>query len=195
MTALAIPTIPALNAGHVVTLSEMQQLCSAANFLLSPPMTMVLDETGAQAIGLIGSPTTITFTNDLKDVDGAWSSGSPSRLTIQTPGWYKVRYVVNCLQVGSASPYCTYLTSTTGSNNPAGAGVVSSKYWGGYSVGIAGDHCYPGAAGIWPAYLYSGDYLQLFVYGNATGSSTSNAGPAGGTTNGSFLEIEYVSTV
>lgn len=193
MTALAVPSVPRLDAGHVVQQSELTQLCSAASFLLAPPMTKVLDETGGAAIATTAS--LVNFTNALYDVDGAWAAGNPGRLTIQTPGWYKVRYAVNCLPAGSnQAPFVTHMTSTTGSNNPAGSGVVSSHYWGGYADGFSGAHCYPGAAGLWPAYLYSGDYLQLYVSAQTTGASTSNAGATGGTLNGSYLSIEYVST-
>lgn len=196
MAALAIPTIPPLYTGHVVTAAEATQLCSAASFLLAPPMTMILDETGGQAISVQATPTLVTFTNVLKDVDGAWNAGAPDRLTIQTAGWYKVRHAVNCVPAATGqAPFVTYLTSTTGANAPLGSGIVSGKYWGGYADGASSVRSYPGSAGIWPLYLYSGDFIQVHVYAQATGASTSATDPSSAALGGSFLSIEYVSTV
>ena len=195
MTALAIPSVPPLPAGHVVQLADLQALASAASFLLAPPMTKALDETGGQTIGT--SSTTINFTNNPIDIDGAWTAGNPSRFTIQTPGWYKIRYAISLDNIGGVGPFVSWVKSTTGANNPAGAGVVSSPFWSGYSPSTAsGANVFLGAAGLWPFYLYTGDYLQVSCFGAASGAVTNIADPAGGSPfGGSWFSIEYKSVM
>jgi len=196
MTALTIPSIPQLPAGYVVQLADLQALASAASFLLAPPMTKVSDQTGGQTVGATGSATTVQFDTALIDVDGAYSSANKGRLTIQTPGWYKIRYCVSVLTSSSGQgPFQTYVSSKTGPNNPAGSGISSGEFWAGYSNTTASAaHCFPGAAGLWPQYLYSGDYLQVAVFGQASGATTSITDPSGGSPyGGSWFSIEYVS--
>lgn len=192
VSGLTIPVIPSLPAGHVVQLSELQALASAASFLLGKPATEIADEVGGQAITTSYNP--VTFSQAIFDVDGMWNVSFPSRLTIQTPGWFKLRYIVNTGTVANALN--TYVTSTSGSNNPGGAGVTSAPYWAGYceNPGGAGLYTYAGASGVWPFFLYAGDYLQVSVTSGAAGSSTATGAPGTATEGFSRFSLEYVST-
>jgi hypothetical protein len=186
---MTIPTIPSLQAGQVVQLSDLQNLASAATFALTKPMTKVRDNTGGAAIGT--SFAAVSFTAAVFDTDGMWASGNPTRLTIQTPGWYTVRYGIN---VGATSgSYSACVASTAGANNVLTAGTVSSNYWGSYGVGNSSLNTWIRSAGDWPFYLYIGDYLQVYVQADATGGSTGTAAPGGATTGGSYFSLELVS--
>lgn len=190
MSGTTIPTVPVLPAGYVGQLSDMTALTACCNFLLSKPVCRIIDNTGGQAIGT--GATAVNFSVASFDPDGIWSVSTPSRLTIQTPGWYKARYGVNGT-VGSG-PYTGWLTSTTGANNPLGSGVNGGPFWASYSDTATGVTGWAAAGGLWPAYLYAGDYIQVQITCQATGSSTGTTGPAGETLGGSYVSLEYVST-
>lgn len=186
---MTIPTIPVLSAGYVVQLADLQNLSAAATFALGKPMSSVIDNTGGMAITT--SFLAVSFTAEVFDPDNMWIAGSPKRLTVQTPGWYKVRYGINMGTVGGV--YNTGVGSTTGSNNPLGAGVNSAKYWAGYCDEAAASVGWATATGDWPFYLYQGDFLQVFVQAAATGSSTGTTAPGSATHGGSYFGAELVS--
>jgi hypothetical protein len=186
---MTIPTIPSLAAGYVVQLADLQNLAAAETFALNKPMTSIIDNTGGQAITTTFAA--VTFTTVVFDLDGMWVGGSPKRLTIQTPGWYKVRYGVNVGTVGGV--FSTAVNSTTGSNNPLGSGVVSAKYWAGYSSPPAALVGWAAASGDWPFYLYQGDFLQVFIQAAAAGGSTGTTAPTGFAQGGSYFSLEMVS--
>ena len=187
---MTIPTIPNLPAGYVVQLADLQNLAAAATFALAKPMTMVIDNTGGAAITT--SFAAVGFTTVVFDTDSMWNAGSVKRLTVQTPGWYKVRYGVNMGTNGGV--YNTAVGSTTGSNNPSGSGVLSAKYWAGYCDEAAASVGWATASGDWPFYLYQGDFLQVFVEAAATGSSTGITAPNAAGNGGSYFGLELVST-
>ena len=177
---MTLPTLPALPAGYVATAADMNNLAYCATFALTKPITLAYDSAGSQSL----STATVMSWGAVKyDTDGMWSSGTPNRLTVQTSGWYKIRYnvVSTIASTGGGNTYCT---STTGSNNPAGSGVTSSQCWPGYSDVFTTSGGGAGASGIWPFYLYQGDYVQVFW----TGSTVTT------TQNLSFFSLEFAST-
>jgi hypothetical protein len=189
MSGMVIPAIPSLPAGYVVQLSDLQNLSYAATFVLTKPMTKIIDNTGGQAITT--SFLAVNFTTAVFDLDGMWLGGFPQRLTIQTPGWYKLSYGVNMGTNGGV--YNTAVGSTTGANNPQGAGVASAKYWAGVCDELSGVIGWATASGDWPFYLYQGDYLRVFVQAASTGSSTGTTAPVSSTNGGSYFSLELVS--
>lgn len=190
---MAIPTIPSLPAGHVVTLAEMQELAYAATFLLTKPIALIEQVANPQAINTsFGQLSNFSLAGVIYDTDTMWAVGTPGRLTINTPGWYKVRYAVNVGTNGGT--FNTAIKSTTGSNNPQGSGVVSPMYWGAYTVQPASTFpVYCGAQGVWPQYLYAGDWIQIYMKAAASGSSTGLTAPGSGTNGGSWFSAEFVS--
>lgn len=179
--ALTIPTIPTLPAGAVVTAADLNNCRACVSFLLAKPMCRVQDTTGGQSIGIV-TYTNVSFNVESFDTDGMFSAPD-NKITVQTPGWYKIRYGV-VATIGT-TVLNTEVRHTTGANNPQGAGVVSAAFWGGY--GIIQTTGAAGSSGLWPFYLYAGDFVQVSVIGSGTGSTT-------GTTNtGSFFSMEYVS--
>src|SRR5216684_6734082 len=94
---MTIPTVPYMPAGYVVQPSDMNALAACATFLLTKPVARIHDVTGSQAMdGSADIPAVvINFTTVDIDTDGMWAAIHPERLTIQTQGFYKVRYGVN----------------------------------------------------------------------------------------------------
>ena len=176
-------------AGYVAQLADLQNLAYAATFALTKPMTKVIDNTGGQAITT--SFAAVQFSAAVFDLDGMWLGGSPKRLTVQTPGWYKVSYGINVGTVGGV--FNTAVGSTTGANNPLGSGVASAKYWAGYCDEAASNVGWATATGDWPFYLYQGDFVQVFVQAAAAGASTGTTAPGGLSNGGSYFSLELVS--
>jgi len=182
---LTIPAVPDLPAGHVVTADEMNQLSSAATFLLGKPVVHVHDGTGGYAFA---SPMLCWDTKDF-DTDGMWSSGNKDRLTVQTPGWYK--FWAGLTTNGNGSSVEFFMRSTTGSNNPQGSGVNSTSNWEAAVVASAASpFTSMTVAGIWPYYLYAGDFLTVrasTVSGAAANTYITGVSP-------SYFAMEWVSS-
>lgn len=188
---MTIPTIPFLPAGYVVQLADLQNLAAAATFALTKPAVYAVDNTGGMAIPTVFG-TFVGFTTTFINTDAMWIAGSPKRFTINTPGWYKISYGVNVGAVGGV--FNTAVRSTSGTNNPQGAGVNSAYQWMGYTDVAASSVGYATATGDWPFYLYAGDFLQVTVQAAAAGASTSTTPViAGGNNAGSFFCAELVS--
>lgn len=179
--AMVLPTLPSLPAGYIVQQPDMNDLAYCCTFLLGKPISSVYDSAGSQALST--SAVAISWGSINFDPDGMWSSGAKTQLTIQTPGWYKIRY--NIYASGAGSTLQTYAVSTTGANNPAGSGQTSADCWPSYceTVSSPGGGC--GASGVWPFYLYAGDYIQVYAIAGATGGST--------VAGASALSLEFVS--
>jgi hypothetical protein len=185
--AMTLPTLPNMPAGYVATAADMNNLAYACTFLLTKPVASVQDTNNTQVF-TSSPPVALPFNTKNYDTDGMWSSGANNKLTIQTPGWYKFRYTVFATTAGGVTDaFGTYLESTTGANNPAGAGVVSSDHWHGYTDVFSSSGGAAGASGIWPFYLYAGDFLQLFALGLAAALNYTLSNSQ------SYFQLEYVS--
>jgi hypothetical protein len=181
--AMTVPSVPSIPAGVIATSAQMNQLSACCTFILGKPVARVVATTGSRAIAT--TATAIQFDSASFDPDGMWNVSNPTQLTIQTPGWYKVRYSV---VAANTVIFNTYVTSTTGTNNPAGSGITSAKHLPGYGngggaglSGVAG-----GASGMWPFYLYALDFLTV-------GAMASSAGVTSVSPFGSSFALEYVS--
>lgn len=190
---MVIPTIPTMPAGYIATGTDMNNLAYCCTFLSTMPIARVRDAAGGQSLSTSsGSPTQISFATKDIDTDGMWSAGSPTFLTVQTPGWYKFRYSVAVGTGGSVRVNC-HMRSTSGANNPGGAGNNSAALWGAYTYAAASSNNeYAGAAGVWPFYLYSGDQLAVRAYTDNAVSTVTTA-PSSGNNGGSFFSLEMVS--
>jgi hypothetical protein len=175
---MTIPVIPKLPAGYVVQQADMANLAYACQFLLYKPISRVHQATAGQSLSAGG--TIILWDTVDFDPDGMWSTANKDRLTIQTPGFYRVRYMV---ATGGVSANA-YAQCTTGPNNPAGSGNAS-PYWPSYGYGNG--TALLGAAGDIPQYLYPGDYIRVECVPNSSGNSTSTYYEQ------SYLSLELVS--
>jgi hypothetical protein len=184
---MTIPTVPVMPAGYIATAADMNNLAYAAQFLLTKPITRVVDTAGSQAVTT--AFVQVTFSSASFDTDGMWNSGTPTRLTVQTPGFYKIDY---CIQAAVASGTSinmnTQATVVTGANNPAGAGIATIVYAGYGSGSAAGGLRAAGhSSGVLPFYMYALDYVTVSVVAQLTGSTLSaSAFP-------SYMLLEFVS--
>jgi hypothetical protein len=191
-----LPTIPTLSpnvgngalssgAGYVVTVADMNNMAACASFALAKPVCRV-HATSTQAITSTTLPgTPVNYQAVDQDPDGMYSGSNPGRLTIQTPGFYKARYMCNAGSFGVNAG----IQITTGPNNPAGAGNTvpsnGSGSWPSYTLGTTDGACSGG--GILQTYLFAGDYVQACLVRPA-GSMTTAI-----TDVGSWLSLEWVS--
>lgn len=183
--SMTVPVVTPMAAGYTVQSSDMNNLAAACSFLLGKPCAQVVATTARSGIPATSGGAATEFDSASFDTDGMWNSNAPRRLTVQTPGYYKVRYTVVTENV---NVFQTWMESTAGPNNPAGSGVTSGPQLPGYGVGQSGlPSTGSGCAGIWPFYLYPGDYLQVFVFASAPTSW--EVSPVG-----SEFSLEYVST-
>ena len=161
-------------AGYIATAADFNNLAYATQFALTRPMARVHDTAGGQAVS--NTSIAVTFGGVDFDPDGMWSSGANTRLTVQTPGFYKLDYFVSLTSGGTTQNTVTFCKVTTGSNNPAGSGLTSQA-WAGYGSGSAGGSRVGGrASGILPSFMYALDFVQVFVLAQSTGQSTSISG-------------------
>jgi hypothetical protein len=175
----ALPALTPVPAGYIVTAADLNNMAYACTFLMNKPIARVHDATGGQTIAAAGNTAIIFDTKDF-DTDGMWSSSTPTQLTIQTPGYYHVRFMVNQAPATATA----WVLVTTGANNPAGQGITNI-YYDGYVIAVSNiGAC--GAAGVLPQYLYALDFVQVFCRSNVSSTTF------GGTT-GPFFSLEYVS--
>lgn len=81
----AVPVIPSFGTG-IVPGTALTQLADALAFAMAPPKVKAY-QTVAQSLAN-GTLTAITFDTTEFDTHTMWSSGSPTRVTIQYPGYY-----------------------------------------------------------------------------------------------------------
>jgi hypothetical protein len=175
----AIPALTPVPAGYIVQASDLNNMAYACTFLMNKPIARVHDVTGGQTIAAAGNTAIIFDTKDF-DTDGMWNASTPTQLTIQTPGYYHVRFGVNQAPATATA----WVLVTTGANNPQGQGVTNI-YYDGYVIAVSNmGAC--GAAGVLPQYLYVSDIVQIFCRSNVTSTTF------GGTT-GPYFSLEYVS--
>lgn len=176
---MTLPALTPVPAGYVVQASDLNAMGYGCTFLMNKPIARVHDVTGGQTIPTVGNTSIIFDTEDF-DTDGMWSSSTPTQLTVQTPGYYHVRFGVN-LAPGVSNAWALV---TTGINNPAGQGVTNI-YYDGYVIAVSNMGA-SGAGGVIPQYLYALDFVQIQ-------SRASNTSTTFGGTVGPYFSLEYVS--
>lgn len=179
---LAIPTVPRLPAGYIVQQADLNNIAQAVTFLTTKPIARV--QSNALGTAISTSRIDIPWDTMLFDTDGMWNAGNPTRLTVNTPGWFKVRYAVSCTSTSTVTNFG--VQSVSGASNPGGPGNVSAVYWGSDSVGATGGDHPAGGGGVWPFYLWAGDYLKVTGLGSGADAVTITA-PF------SFFSVEYIS--
>lgn len=195
----ALPVIPSLPAGYVVQAADLNNLSQAAQFLTSKPYARIQDVNGGDTFNSTASTLSLNITantvgaagsgqldNDLMTIFG--SSTSITGLQVTTPGWYIFRFGL-CGSPSVAMSGVVWAESVTGPNNPLGAGISSARHWAtGLSFsGTTLAVCNGG--GLWPLYMYAGDYWEVFCQVN-TGTLTA---AVSGNLGASFFEAEFVS--
>jgi hypothetical protein len=151
-----IPAVPTFTSNSTPSISVLNELAACAAFVSALPAFCELS--GSQS--LASGNAALTWTTKVTDRDGGWSSGSDTRYTAQTPGYYdlaaQVTFATNATGLRQA-----YFQVTTGSGNITQFGAQSVEPAGGVPTRLA--------IGIMSPYLYAGDYIQ--VWGEQTSGS------------------------
>jgi hypothetical protein len=175
----AIPALTPVPAGYVVQAADLNNMAYACTFLMNKPIARVHAVTAGQSIVAAGNTSIIFDTKDF-DTDGMWNASTPTQLTIQTPGYYHVRFGVNA----ASGVMNAWSLVTTGANNPAGQGLTNI-YYDGYVIPVSNmGAC--GASGVIPQYLYTLDFVMIQA-------RTSTTSTTFGSTIGPYFSLEYVS--
>jgi hypothetical protein len=157
----AAPVPPSQFAGQLATSSDMNALANTALFLRRPPMVIAQSVTTGTGQSLVAATDTpVQYSSIPRDTDGFFATANPSRLTVQTPGIYLVRYSIP-FAVAGQNCQCK-VRITTGSNNPAGAGVLSIFWYAFAAAANAIDGCVCGG-GILPVFMYALDYIEILA--------------------------------
>src|ERR1019366_1591044 len=151
------PEVPVISAGQVATATLLNQCSAVATFLINKPSVYV-QANAAQALTTAGTP--VSFATDVHDTDSTamWVVGSPTKLTVKTPGYWRVAYGVP----GTTASTTCWVRVTTGSNNPLGSGNTFAC-WSGASTANGGAVFCVKAAGVIPYFLYQLDYVELIA--------------------------------
>lgn len=151
------PQPPTQLAGTVAASADENTLAQSALFLRRPPM-VIAQANATQAFALL-TQAAVTWNVTARDTDGFWNpTANTSRLTVQTPGLYKVRYQVPF--AAAANNVVVVVRITTTAANPLGAGTQLCWYgWAGAS-GISGSVT---GGGRLPLPLVAGDYVEILA--------------------------------
>jgi hypothetical protein len=207
---MAVPTVPSLPAGHLVTVNDMFALTSAATWLLTKPYAHITDQSGGSSLTTIGTSThgaavplvgvtTAKVNNGTSgciDTDGLWTfggSGTGSFLQVNTPGWYYTRYALRCATAATASWVEAWLLFTPGPSSPFASYYPSGQWmWRNQTIfdGTSFDAMVSGG-GLSPFPLFAGDAIQLYAY---LDSSTATTDVVASSFENTFIEAEWVSS-
>ena len=160
----SIPVVPTFPAGLPATGAAMQELCTALTWCFSGRPVAEFQQASAQTIST-STTTAVTWDTKITDRDSGWSSGSNTRYTSKTPGIYDVTASVPYAS-NSTGYRQTWFRVTTGSNNPAGAGVTTQFGVASYfAAGNAG-----ACARFLTPYLYVSDYVEVLTWQTSGGN-------------------------
>ena len=181
MTTITLPgALPILTAGQIVDAADMNAMTSAANFISGKPVCVLQTPSAGQSIPTTANTTPVVWTEAEIDNSGMYNASSPTIVTIQVPGWYRICYSVTIASGANSVAYNGYVSQTGGSS--------TGNYLGSYCESLAG--ALPlvamGASGLWPFYLTEGATLSVWMQAGETGTYTSSI-------YSSYLSLEYAS--
>lgn len=181
---MQLPNVQQWNSGMIHDEVLFNDLQYAMTFLLSPPEAEI-HQTAAQSIPngtTTGTP--ITFDSVTKDNDGMWNASAPTRLTINTTGWYELEWAVHWAAVSDD----TIRIQAVSLNGALAIGSLIGYYDHVNASGTAT----PEVRVCYDYFLNAGDYIQLAVM-QGTGSSLSTASSGTVATDQTFLRARWSS--
>jgi hypothetical protein len=169
-----IPLVPTLEAGYAAQGAQLQELCTAITWLMTGKPLAELNQGSAQTF-TSGTAAALTWDTKVTDRDSGWSSGSNTRYTAQTPGYYLAEAVAS-FNGASSGGVAAWYQVTTGSGNPVGAGVNTLFCRPALPLQSAGTAV---ALKSLTPYMYAGDYIQVIAEQTSGGTlSTATAPPS-----------------
>ena len=113
-----LPTVPSFTFEETPSIATLNQLAYCVTFLNTLPAYCELE--GSPNVGS-GSATALQWPTKVTDRDSGWTSGSNTRYTAQTPGYYDLSACID-FAANTTGGRIGYFQVTTGSGNPGGAG-------------------------------------------------------------------------
>jgi hypothetical protein len=129
------------------------------------PLTLLEQQT-AQTL-TTATLTAVTWDTRITDRDSGWASGSDTRYTAQTPGYYLLAANVQFASNATGARVIVFQV-TTGSGNPAGPGVTTQFGRAGIAA-VSGAATCASSKSLTP-YMYDGDYAQVLAYQSSGGN-------------------------
>jgi hypothetical protein len=159
-----VPVITTFPAGTVASSAALTAASAAAQWLAQSRPVTQLTQTSAQAFP--AATATAVQWAAVTDRDSGFSG--PSQYIARTSGFYLLAASVTWTANATGARQL-YFTVTTGSGNPAGAGITTG--FGLASAASAGSGiAAQTVTGSMSPYLYAGDYVQVLGY-QSSGSS------------------------
>lgn len=170
-----LPKVKVWTAGDQPNADGLNQVGYALKWLTNPPHAYIY-QTSAQSTAN-AAWTAISFSAELRDTDTMWTAGSPTRLTINSSGWWEFEYAIWWASAADTNWRLPSLrvngtlfsTQTAGANN--GQDII--------------------IRGITDLYLYTGDYVELCSWQSSGGSLNTGGGSLTG--DHSFLSALWTS--
>lgn len=155
-----VPSVTELPAGVVQTSAGLNSLVSAGAWLIGPPVAggrpqFVLYNDGPS----IGTSYGAYSWTSVKDPDGGFSSSTPTRYTIRTPGYWCIDWTIVSAGTGLLTGYAEVVTTASNTLNPS----VSLPFCFTSVGNPSSDHPMATSGGLVPVYLFPGDYLQIMI--------------------------------
>lgn len=154
-----IPAVPVFPAGYAAQGAQLAELAAAITWCMSGKPLTELEQRSAQTF-TTGTAAAVTWDTKLADRDSGWSSGSSTRYTAQTPGYYLAAAGVS-FSASSAGVRIAYFQVTTGSGNPGGAG--NTTQFGDKATTASSTTLTRLSLGMLTPYLYVGDYVEVYA--------------------------------
>lgn len=168
-----VPAVPTEPAGVIATSRDLNEWANASQFFLgsSRGTAPVFFLQAATTQSLTTSFTAVNWSSSaavFKDNNGAWTSGTPSRMTVMTPGFYSIAWSVSAAS-GAGHLQCYAQVTTTAANpfNPS----TTVKFQAANRASTT-NITVTGSGGLVPIYLATGDYVEVYaLVGSAVSTS------------------------
>jgi hypothetical protein len=164
---VATPTLPDWAIGQKITAELLDQVNAAITYAVdSQPRIAVYDNTGTSCAN--NTLVAIGFTNEVtgSDTDAMWSSASPTRVLVNTSGWY----TFTCFVGFDAGPTFTDLQLNLRLNSAGSSSGGVSLRTHTFGAGVR-----MGRMTLERSFV-AGDYLELFVLQASGGTRTTDTG-------------------
>jgi hypothetical protein len=167
MSAQTVPNPVTVNAGQPVTAAMLNGILTAGTFLMNRPMWSAKCTT-APALGANAGLTVPWDTIDI-DTDGVVNPGS-GEITIQTPGYYNLTWSAGTAGSTSAATQAeAFLRCATTANNPVNPSLNFVVFqFASHAVAAQAGNNIMNGGGVCPYYLFTGDTLDLRLWGDAS---------------------------
>lgn len=182
-----LPAIPSFATDEAPSISKLNQMSTAVQFLTTMPIVVSLKRSSTQAVAA-NTNTPVQWNAEEVDSDGMHSASNASRLTCVTQGYYKFRATIAMTELTSTAYMSVWFQQTTGVNNPAGAGTTvifgRTSFYSNSDTGVT-EYRTANVTSMTPC-LYVGDYVEVYCFSSLATSLFFNWFASGNLDNAGF---------